>query len=130
MKNTIKLTALWCISLFMSACATTSYQQGDWTSSNKDRDWDIDSAVCLQKSEKFNADDLERVEQIKEDAQLNQDMAGMLEDANQYGTQDTGLTVVTTVLSLLAGSDKVTAEDTVRDEKFNKCLEDKSWVKE
>ncbi len=127
MKTINKLILLSIASLFMASCASNAYKQGNWANTDTERDWDIDSAVCLQKSEKLDASDLERVQQIKKDNQTAQSTFSTLETAN---TSNSDLVSAISLLgTAFSTSEEIGAEDTVIAEKFANCLKDKSWLK-
>lgn len=125
MLNIKKIILLTAISLTIAACGST-YKRAAWTNSVAESDWDIDSAICLQKSQKLNKSDLERVNQIKSESD---EMKQVLQhNAQQSGGSDAA-NVINVLGAMFAESTKATAEDSVKDEKFEKCLKNKGWGK-
>lgn len=131
MLNIKKIILLTAISLTIAACGSTPYKKTNWTNSVAESDWDIDSAICLHKSQKLNNDDLKRVNQIRlKSDQMNQ--ALQHNATQQSGGSDAANSVISAlgVLgAMFAESAKATAEDTVKDENFNRCLKSKGWDK-
>ena len=131
MKTINKLTLLFIVSLFITGCFSTAYKQGNWFNNNSDRDWDIDSAVCLQKSEKLDTNDLKRISEIELEQQNIQLTHSSIEDSNKsYNSSSdasTAISVFTTLGTVFSKIKEVTAEDQVKEEKFENCLKRKSW---
>lgn len=129
-KKIILLTA---ISIIITACSTTSYKKTGWTNASKESDWDLDSAICLQKSQQLDDNDLQKIVAIKLEAQQNAASLNQMRFQQLNQDQQSGVTnvinAINTIRTMFATSREVAAEETIKEENFARCLENRSWSK-
>jgi len=121
--------------LLCAGCgAGTSYQHGSWRHQQQEADWDVDSAVCLQRSETFTDEDMETIERIKERGRGKKESARVADKASQSAGSDIGeserlaLKLASGAMNFLGALDEQTAEEKVRESKFSACMEEKGWT--
>jgi len=100
----------------------------------QEADWDVDSAVCLQRSETFTDEDMETIERIKERGRGKKESARVADKASQSAGSDIGeserlaLKLASGAMNFLGALDEQTAEEKVRESKFSACMEEKGWT--
>ncbi len=114
--------------------AGTSYQPGSWMHQQREADWDVDSAICLQRSATFVEEDREAIERIKERARDKRDSANVAAKTTQAAgsamgeTERIALRLLSGAMSFGGTMDEQTAEEKVRENKFAACMKEKGWA--
>ncbi len=125
----MKITATLAMIILLSGCATGSvYKQSDWSNSNDESDWDIDSVVCLEYSEHLTVDDQEKIAEIQATAAEAASSVGGSLDTVAAVTDNEYLGYASSIVSAFSTSKSVTAEEQVKQDKFAKCMKDKNWA--
>lgn len=128
MKNVTQNITMTMLVVLLVGCASgTAYQQKGWANPNEDADWDIDSAVCLQRSEQLTEVDQQRIEEIKQTAALAGNALSSAGDTLSILNDDYGY--LGAIGGIFSGSKSATAEEQMQQEKFTKCMNEKSWEK-
>lgn len=119
------------LSLFVSlAGCGGSYVAKNWTHSNTEADWDIDSAVCLTESEKLTEEDLATIARKKRSAEEYNDTVQAQVNINKSRGLDTPHDDWLSGLSgAISSFSKITAEDTHKTNKFTACMMERGWAK-
>jgi len=120
--------------LLCAGCAAgTSYQHGSWMHQHQEADWDLDSAICLQRSETLTDEDMETIERIKERGRDKKESARVADKASESAGSVIGeserfaLRLLSGAMSFGGALDEQTAEEQVRESKCSACMEEKGW---
>ncbi len=116
------------LAVMLAGCAGGAYKQGNWANSDVESDWDIDSAVCLQHAENLTQDDLDEINRIKQESEEAASTIG--QTASGFGDyyDDSGISsYLSAAAGIFGGAKSSSAEETVKEQKFSACLEDKGW---
>jgi len=120
--------------LLCAGCAAgTSYQHGSWMHQHQEADWDLDSAICLQRSETLTDEDMETIERIKERGRDKKESARVADKASESAGSVIGeserfaLRLLSGAMSFGGALDEQTAEEKVRESKFSACIEENGW---
>lgn len=133
MINLQKITLLVAVALIVSACSS-AYKQGNWAN-NHERDWDLDSAVCMQKSEKLSKKEVREIKKLKQEkqdssttsAQVGTIASAGLDHVPGLGAASAAIQGVSAIYSMVLSSKAQTVEENYIEKKFSNCLEGKSW---
>ncbi|WP_424947257.1 hypothetical protein [Candidatus Spongiihabitans sp.] len=129
MKNMTQGIAATLLAALLAGCASGAvYQQKNWVHSNAEADWDIDSAVCLQRSEQVTEADQQRIAEIEHNAALVGNTLSNLGDT--LATLDDDYGYLGAIGGIFSGSKSATAEEQMQQEKFTRCLNEKNWGKD
>ncbi|WP_423908277.1 hypothetical protein [Candidatus Spongiihabitans sp.] len=128
MKNITQSITITMLVALLAGCASgAAYQQKGWANSTEHADWDIDSAICLQRSEQLTEEDQQRIVEIKQNAALVGDALSSAGDTLSVIDDDYGY--LGAFGGLFSGSKSATAEEQMQQEKFTKCMNEKNWEK-
>ncbi len=118
----------------LAGCGCGAYAQGNWGHSNAAADWDLDAAVCLQRSEALTEEDLDEITRIQRESQeiaeiasVASEAASKLSSGYDVPALDNVAKGLSVVAGMFSGAKSSSAEETVKERKFTACLENKGW---
>lgn len=117
-----------CTALLLGACAGEVYRPSTWMHAAPDTDFDVDSALCLERSE-LTADDAKRVAQIRANASTYGEVFGDAAYHSSYVGDHDAAELLSFIGSLIASHQSTTAEEKVRSLKFAECMVARGWKK-
>ncbi len=128
-KTLLAAPAALTLAVVMTGCAGGAYKQGNWAHSGYEADWDIDSAICLRHSETLTADDLEAIEEMKEQNQEVTDSVNEVAEASSAYGDSTYANYAAGLFGAFVGARNSNAEEIYKEQKFTACLQEKGWSK-